>query len=155
MKKQTSTMFAAAALAAMAVCSGCATIATSKPGRLAGVSVKGADGVPREHVCLTTSGEYMFWSLPLGSGRFRWNEKTKTLETETAWFSDCVGIAELQEALLKYADSRNCDAIEVSFFDSDVSYAGASYEGIIGILFGSSTMGVSAVLVPRKADANN
>ncbi len=155
MKRQTSSMFAAAALAAMTVCSGCATISTSREGRLAGIAMKGADGAPREHVCLTTSGEYMFWSLPLGSGRFRWNEKTKTLETETAWFSDCVGIAELQEALLKYADSRNCDAIEVSYFDSDVSYAGASYEGLLGIFFGSSTMGVSAVLVPRKAAANN
>jgi hypothetical protein len=64
-------------------------------------------------------------------------------------------IAELQDALLRYADGRGCDVVDVSYFDSDDSYAGASYEGLIGIFFGSSTMGVSAVLVPRKAANNN
>ncbi len=145
----------AAAFAALAAFSGCATISTSQAGRLEGIGVKGADGAPHEHVCLSTTGEYMLWTIPFGSGRFRWNEETKTLETETAWFSDCVGVAELQDALLKYADSRNCDVLDVSYFDGDVSYAGASYEGLLGIFFGSSSMGVSAVLVPRKAAVNN
>lgn len=148
-------MLPAAAALALAVCSGCATISTTKAGRLDGIVVKGAAGQPREHVCLTTTGEHMFWAIPLGSGRFRWNEETKTMETETAWFQDNVGINELQEALLKYADSRNCDVVDISFVDSDTSYAGVSYEGIIGILFGSSSMGVSGVLVPRNTAANN
>ena len=145
----------ALALAALAACSGCATISTTKSGRLEGIAIKGASGEALEHVCLTTTGEHMFWAIPLGSGRFRWNEETQTLETETAWFQDNVGVAELQEALLKYADSRNCDVVDISFVDSDTSYAGVSYEGIIGILFGSSSMGVSGVLVPRAAAANN
>ncbi len=145
----------AAAALALAACSGCATISASKAGRLDGIDMKGAAGELREHVCLSTTGEYILWTIPLGSGRFNWNEETKTLETETAWFSDCVGIAELQEALLKYAGARNCDVVDVSYFDSDVSYAGVSYEGLLGMLFGSSNMGVSAVLVPRKAAINN
>ena len=44
--------------------------------------------------------------------------------------------------------------VDVNFYDDDTSYAGASYEGLIGMLFGSSSMGVSAVLVPRKNDVN-
>ena len=66
------------------------------------------------------------------------------------FFSDCVSIAEVQDALLKYADERNCDVVDVSFFDADTSYADASYEGLLGMLFGTSSMGVSAVLIPRK-----
>lgn len=154
-KKSAMARSVAVCLALLAACSGCATFSTSKPYRLDGIAVKGVSGQPREHVYLGTSGEYLFWSIPLGSGRFRWNEKKQKLETSTAWFSDHVGIDELQSALLKYADSRNCDLADVAYFDSDLSYAGASYEGILGILFGSSTMGVSAVLVPRSPAGNN
>jgi len=143
-------VLAVAAAAALSVCSGCATITTSKEGRLDGVVVKGAGGAPVEHVWLGTSGEYLFWSIPIASGRFTWNEKTKQLETDTAWFKDCVSIADVQDALLKYADSRNCDLADVTYLDADTSYAGASYEGLLGMLFGSSSMGVSAVLIPRK-----
>ena len=146
---------AAAAVTALAVCCGCATVSTTRRGTLAGIDVKGAGGELVEHVCLSTSGEYMLWTIPFGSGEFRWNPETRKLETGTAWFRDCVGIAELQDALLRYADGRGCDVVDVSYFDSDDSYAGASYEGLIGIFFGSSTMGVSAVLVPRKAANNN
>lgn len=137
------------AAAAVAACSGCATISSSGNGRLDGIAVKGVEGAPSSHVCLSTTGEYLLWTIPLGSGRFHWNEQTKELETQTAWFSDCVGIAELQDALLKYADGRDCDVADVMFFDSDTSYAGVGYEGILGALFGSSQIGVSAVLVPR------
>ncbi|MBE6382889.1 MAG: hypothetical protein E7049_07765 [Lentisphaerae bacterium] len=137
------------AASAMAVCSGCATISTSKVGTLDGITVKGAEGAPVEHVWLGTYGEYLFWTIPLGTGRFYWNEKKNKLETGIAWFQDCVGIGELQEALLKYAESRNCDVVDVSYYDADTSYAGASYEGLIGMFFGSSEMGVSALLVPR------
>ena len=49
----------------------------------------------------------------------------------------------------KYAEGRNCDIVDVSIFDADTSYAGLSYEGLVGMIFGSSSMGVSAVLVPR------
>ena len=149
-KKPIGQVMAMAAMAALAVCSGCATISTSKVDKLDGIVVKGADGAPTEHVWLGTTGVYMCWTIPFCSGRFRWNESTKQLETGTAWFSDCVSIAEVQDALLKYADERNCDVVDVSFFDADTSYADASYEGLLGMLFGTSSMGVSAVLIPRK-----
>ena len=60
------------------------------------------------------------------------------------------GVAELQAALLKIAESRNCDLADVSYFDGDASYAGPSYGGAVGTCFGSSHMSVSAILVPRK-----
>ena len=154
MTKAKKTILPMLSMLALAMFAGCASISTSSRGMLNGVTVKGAEGVPVEHVWLGTSGEYVLWSIPLGSGEFYWDAHARKLETRTAWFKDCVGIAELQDALLKYAESRNCDVAEVSYFDSDTSYAGVSYEGILGILFGSSNMGVSAVLIPRKTAVN-
>ena len=61
-----------------------------------------------------------------------------------------VGVNELQTALLKIAESRNCDLVDVYVRDSDSSYAGVSYGGAVGSCFGSSHMSISAVLVPRS-----
>ena len=60
-----------------------------------------------------------------------------------------VSAADLQNALLKFSETRNCDVIDIAFHDSDTSYAGASYGGVIGALFGSSQIGISGVLVPK------
>lgn len=144
-------ILAMAAVGAMAVCSGCASIMTSKPGTLDGITVKDAGGPPSELIFLQTDGGYMFCTLPIASGKFVWNEQTGQLETETVFFEDLVGITEVQEALQKYADSKNCVLAEVSFTDSDTSFADASYEGMVGVLFSASSMGVSAVLIPRNA----
>ena len=55
-----------------------------------------------------------------------------------------------QTAMLKLAEARNCDVIDMRFYDSDTTYAGVSTGGLIGALFGSSQIGISGVLVPRK-----
>lgn len=154
MKKETRlgrAILSMSAVGALAVCSGCASIMSSKPGALDGVTVKGAGGPVAEVVYLEADGGYVLCSLPIASGKFVWNEETKQLETTTVFFEDCVGITEVQEALQKYAESKNCVLAEVSFTDSDAFLADAScYEGMIGTLFSSSSMGVSAVLVPRN-----
>ena len=45
------------------------------------------------------------------------------------------------------------DLADVNFHDADGFYADVSYSGIVGSLFGSSHMGVSAILVPRESIA--
>ena len=104
-------------------------------------------------VAITTSGYYMFWTIPIVSGDLRWDTGSGEIRGGTSFFQDQVGYQELQNALHKIAERRNCDLAEVYFSDSDCTYAGASYSGVIGALFGSSHMSVSAVLVPRKAKA--
>lgn len=129
---------------------GCASVTFSSPGLLDGVSVKGVEGKkPGQLVVIDTSGFYMLWTIPIVSGNLRWDEKKQTIVGGTSLFRDQVGINELQNALLKLAESRNCDLADVSFYDSDASYAGASYSGAVGTFFGSSHMGVSAILIPR------
>ncbi len=139
----------AAALAAMAA--GCATENYSSPGKLDGLSVKGIEGKQAsQQVVISTSGYYVLWTIPLFSGDLRWNPETRSINGGFSLFSDQVGVNELQSALLKIAESRNCDLADVHYEDSDSSYAGASQVGAIGAFFGSSQMSVSALLVPRN-----
>ena len=138
----------AAALAVMAA--GCATENYSTMGALDGVSVKGIEGKrASQQVVISTSGYYVLWTIPLVSGDLKWNPETKSINGGFSLFSDQVGVTELQTALLNIAESRNCDLADVHYSDSDQSFAGASEIGLIGALFGSSQMSVSALLVPR------
>lgn len=133
---------------------GCASVTYSAPGALNGVSVRGvknADGA--QFVMIDTSGYYMFWTIPLVSGDLRWNPEKRSIEGGTSLFKDQVGLGELQNALIKLAESRNCDLAEVYYNDTDATYAGVSYSGAIGSCFGSSQMCVSALLVPRRTSA--
>ena len=132
---------------------GCATVYSSSKGALGGVEYKDAGGVPGEHVYIRTTGYYFLWTLPLASGDLRWNEATRSINGGTCLFSDQVGVEELQNALLKMAEARNCDVVDVAFHDADTSYAGVSYGGAIGALFGSSEIGISGVFVPRVPKA--
>ncbi len=142
------------AAALIASVAGCASVKYSAPGALNGVAVKGvknADGA--RLVIIDTSGFYMFWTIPIASGDLRWNDQKKSIEGGTSFFQDQVGLDELQNALTKLAESRNCDLAEVFFNDADASYADVSYSGAVGTCFGSSQMCVSALLVPRRTSA--
>ena len=140
---------AAALIASLAA--GCASVTYSSPGMLDNVSVKGIEGRKAgQTVLIDTTGFYMFWTLPLVSGDLRWNEQKKSIEGGTSFFRDQVGVDELQTALLKIAETRNCDLADVYVQDSDSSYAGPSYGGLVGSCFGSSHMSISAILVPRS-----
>ena len=129
---------------------GCAGIEFTSPDAMDGIEVKGAGGPIAHHVVIDVEGMYFMWSLPLWSGDITWNPSKRSIEGGITMFSDMVGLDELQTALSKLAESRDCDLADVTFNDTDASFAGPSYGGIIGSLFGSSHMSVSATLVPRN-----
>ena len=131
---------------------GCATITSTPYDKLDGVKLNGTDGKPSEVVFIEGSGFYILWQVPIFSGDIRWNSKKKNIEGGVSFFKDHVSLANLQNAITNYADSRNCDLVDVIYNNSGTSYADASELGLIGALFGSSTINVSAVLVPRTSD---
>ena len=143
------------AMALLVGAAGCASVYRTTPGSLTGMGYKDADAIPLEQVYITTTGYHCLWSIPLASGDLRWNEEKQSINGGTCLFTDMVGVDELQNALLRIAESRNCDVIDIVFDDSDTSYAGVSEGGVIGLFFGSSHMGVSGVLVPKKAQAES
>ncbi len=131
---------------------GCATITSTPYDTLDGVQLDGTDRKPSEVVFIESTGFYILWQVPLFSGDIRWNNKKKSIEGGVSFFKDHVSLANLQNAITKYADSRNCDLVDVIYNDTNASYAEASEVGLIGALFGSATINVSAVLVPRASD---
>lgn len=140
------------AAALTSIATGCATVSYSTPGKLNGVTVKGIEGKRAERmVVISTSGYYVFWTIPLVSGDLRWDSSMRSIRGGFSLFDDQVGINELQEALFKVAETHNCDLADVHYVDSDSSYAGVTDVGsMIGTIFGSSDMSVSALLVPRN-----
>ena len=143
---------AGVAMLLAAVFAGCATVDYSSSGKLSGITVKGVEGAESgQVVSITTTGYYMFWTIPLASGDLTWDYEKNDVKGGTSLFSDHVSFNELQDTLLKIANVRNCDLADISFCDSDETYAGLfSESGLIGTCFGSSQMSVSAILVPRK-----
>lgn len=139
------------AIALALLFAGCATLEYSSPGMLDDVSVKGIEGKKADcQVVISTTGYYMLWTIPLVSGDIRWNPETKSINGGYSFFRDHVSLDELQTALLKIAESQDCELADVHYADTDSTFAGVSESGAIGALFGSSQMGVSALLVPRK-----
>ena len=151
LRRQIAQICVAVGLASLsAALAGCASVTYSSPQALSGITIKGAAGAPRQLVCIETTGYYVLWSLPLVSGDLRWNSDKQSIEGGTSFFKDQVGVDELQSALLKIAESRNCDLADIYIYDADASYAGPSYGGVVGTCFGSSHMSISAVLIPRS-----
>ena len=131
---------------------GCATITSTPYGALEGVKLEGTDGKPSEVVFIESTGFYILWAVPLFSGDIRRNIEKKNIEGGVSFFKDHLSLTNLQNAITNYADSRNCDLVDVIDNDTNTSYAEASETGLIGALFGSSTINVSAVLVPKNSD---
>lgn len=154
MKNMARPVLAASAALLAAMMTGCASVDYSSAGMLNDMTIKGAKGAEAgQVVSLTTTGYYMLWTIPLASGDLEWDPVKRSIKGGTTFFSDQVGITELQEALQNIAETKNCDLADVYFYDSDTSYASVSESGLIGTLFGSSQIGVSAILVPRAAKA--
>ena len=128
---------------------GCATFTSTPYGALEGVKLEGTDGKPSEVVFIESTGYYILWQVPICSGDIRWNSEKKNIEGGVSFFKDNISLANLQNAITNYADSRNCDLVDVIYNDTNASYAEASETGLIGALFCSATINVSAVLVPR------
>ncbi len=142
--------FICAALAAMVT--GCATVTCTTPGKLDGIKFKGTDGTPSQLVYINSASLSILWIIPLFSGDIRWNSKKKNIEGGFSLFRDHMSRENMQKAITNYADSRDCDLLYVDFNESGTSYASASQVGIVGTLFGSTEMNVSAVLVPRNSN---
>ena len=129
---------------------GCATFTSTPYDKLDGVILNGTDRKTSEVVFMESTGFYILWQVPLFSGDIRWNNEKKSIEGGVSFFKDHISLANLQNAITNYADSRNCDLVDVIYNDTNASYAEASETGLIGALFCSATINVSAVLVPRN-----
>lgn len=140
-------LIAAAAL----LLGGCATVEISSPGTLKGVDVKGAGGKADRVIMLANEGYYLFHSIPLAAGNVGWDGVNGGIKNGPAFFSDELCGDKMFAALGRYADSMNCDLIDIVINNKN------EYRiGLFGVLDWFNTIiaynGItySAVLRPRK-----
>lgn len=133
---------------------GCCNVYISEPGSLSGIDIKGATTPGDRAVVLTNSGVYLFWNITLGSGDLRWDEKKQDIKGGIAFFKDLSGVEDLYELLTQIAARENCDiACVYGMNRSDSDLECFSYQGAAMGLVGCNNVVLSAVLRPKKQEA--
>ena len=143
MKKLKLAMVAAAGLLA----AGCATVEISSPGSLKGVDVKGAGGKADRAIMVANEGYYLFQSLPLVAGDVSWVAGRNEIDGSAVFFSEELEGDKMLNAIGKYANSRDCDLVDVviinkceckiglfglmDWFNTVVGYQGGCYSGVL------------------------
>ena len=143
MKKLKLAMVAAAGLLA----AGCATVEISSPGSLKGVDVKGAGGKADRAIMVANEGYYLFQTLPLAAGDVSWVAGSNEIDGSTVFFSEELEGDKMLNAIGKYANSRDCDLVDVviinkceckiglfgllDWFNTVVGYQGGCYSGVL------------------------
>lgn len=143
------TLFPAAAIAAAVLVGGCSTVKMSERGSLAGVDVEGAGGKAERTLCVGNEGCFLFNTIPLISGDMDWNAKKKGIDTwALSVFKNETTVQRLTDAFYRYAESENCDVVDVVVDDRTQYPIGITdFEKYI---FMSHELYVTGVLKPRK-----
>ena len=143
------TLVSAAAIAAAVLVGGCSTVKMSEKGSLVGIDVKGANGKAERTLCVGNEGCFLFNTIPLLSGDMDWNAKKKGIDIwALSAFKNETTASRLTDAFYRYAESENCDVVDV-VVDDRTQYP-------IGILdlwtyvFATRELYVTGVLKPRK-----
>ena len=141
------TLVQAAAIAAAVLVGGCTTVEISSPGSLKGVDVKGAGGKADRAIMLGNEGYYLFQCLPLVAGGVSWDAKVGGIVNEVSFFSDELAGDRMANAMFRYAESQNCDLVDLvinnrseckiglfglmDWFNTVVGYQGVCYSGVL------------------------
>ena len=141
------TIVRTAAIAAAVLVGGCTTVEISSPGSLNGVNVKGAGGKADRAIMLGNEGYYLFQCLPLVAGDVSWDAKAGGIVNEVSFFSDELAGDRMANAMFRYAESQNCDLVDLvinnrsdckiglfglmDWFNTVVGYQGVCYSGVL------------------------
>ena len=141
------TLVRAAAVAAAVLVGGCTTVEISSPGSLKGVNVKGAGGQADRAIMLGNEGYYLFQCIPLVAGDVTWDSKKGGIVDEIALFSDELAGDRMANAMFRYAESQNCDLVDLvinnrteckiglfgllDWFQTIVACRGVCYSGVL------------------------
>ena len=145
------TLIQAAAIVAAVLVGGCTTVEISSPGTLKGIDVKGAGGKAEQAIMLENEGYYFFFTWPVVTGSLDWDAGAKGIENSIKLFSNELAADKMANVLYRYADSRNCDLVDVVINNKDVDGVGLfSLLDWFNTIFAYRVVTYSAVLCPRK-----
>ena len=141
------TLIQAAAIAAAVLVGGCTTVEISSPGSLKGVDVKGAGGKADRAIMIGNEGYYLFHNIPLVAGDVTWDAGKGKIVDEIAFFSGELCGDRMANAMFHYAESQNCDLVDLvinnkceskiglfgllDWFQTVVAYQGVTYSGVL------------------------
>ena len=126
---------------------GCTTVEISSPGTLKGVDVKGAGGKADRAIMLGNEGYFLFQCIPIVAGDVTWDAKKGGIVNEITLFSNELAGDRMANAMFRYAESQNCDLVDLvindkteckiglfglmDWFNTIVGYQGVCYSGVL------------------------
>ena len=142
-------LFAGLALAAIAA--GCNTVVISSPGSLRGIDVNGADGRADRVLSISNEGYFLFHCLPIFTGSMRWNPVEKRIRNDFEFFSNHLAGDKMMAAMCRYADSLDCDLVDIVVIDkNDCPLGLMGIQDWINTLIAYRDITYSGVLCPRR-----
>ena len=141
------TLMQAVMIAAAILVGGCTTVEISSPGSLKGVDVKGAGGKADRAIMIGNEGYFLFHCIPLVAGDVTWDARKGEIVDEIAFFSDEICGDRMANAMFRYAESKDCDLVDLvinnkreskiglfgllNWFNTLVAYQGITYSGVL------------------------
>lgn len=137
-------------LAAAAMVAGCSTVTMSSPGTLSGVDVKGAGGRADRVISISNEGYFLFHCIPLVTGSTEWSPSEKKLRNDVEFFSNQMTGEKMLAAMTRYAESMNCDLVDIVVIDKNSYPIGLfDLQGWANTILADRSITYSGVLCPR------
>jgi len=142
-------LFAGLALATMAA--GCNTVVISSPGTLRGIDVNGAGGRADRVISISNEGYFLFHFLPLATGSTDWVPEEKRMSNGSEFFSNHLSGDRMMRAMCRYADSLDCDLVDIVVIDKNECPLGLmGIQDWINTVIAYRDITYSGVLCPRN-----
>ena len=142
-------LFAGIALAALAA--GCNTVVISSPGTLRGIDVNGAGGRADRVISISNEGYFLFHCLPIVTGSVEWMPAEKRISGGSEFFSNQLAGDKMMDAMCRYADSMDCDLVDIVVIDKNECPLGVlGIQDWICTLIAYRDITYSGVLCPRN-----
>ena len=143
-----------AGIALAGALAGCNTVVVSSPGSLSGIKVHGAPNPADRVIMVANDGYFLFHCLPLVTGSMEWSPKDKALCNDMEFFTDHMKADKMLDAMRRYADSLNCDLVDIVVNDKNECPIGfLDFSDMANTVIAYRSTTYSGVLCPRAKTA--
>ena len=143
-----------AGIALAGALAGCNTVVVSSPGSLAGIEVNGAPNPASRVLMVSNEGYFLFHCLPLVTGSMEWSPNEKKLYNDIELFTDHMKADRMLDAMRRYADSMDCDLVDIVVNDKNTCPVGfLDVQDWANTLIAYRSTTYSGVLCPRARKA--
>ena len=143
-----------AGIALAGALAGCNTVVVCSPGSLSGIEVNGAPNPADRVVMVANDGYFLFHCLPLVTGSMEWSPSEKALRNDMEFFSNHMTGEKMLDAMRRYADSLNCDLVDIVVNDKNECPIGfLDITDIANTIIAYRSTTYSGVLCPRAKTA--